>query len=74
MAIGWYPTHCQCTLFANCCRGYFLPRLGRQIVFLKFRHISMQLTRYIPTASEVADDAIAVLDDMGIDKVDVGGA
>lgn len=40
-----------------------------QVIFLKFRHISMQLTRYIPTASEVADDAVAVLDDMGIERV-----
>ena len=46
-----------------------LAATGRPILCMQIRHVSMQLTSYIPTSSEVADDIIAVMDKLGIDQV-----
>jgi hypothetical protein len=46
-----------------------LAATGRPVICMKIRHISMQLTRYIPMACEVAEDVITALDSLGVEQV-----
>ncbi|GAX85025.1 hypothetical protein CEUSTIGMA_g12445.t1 [Chlamydomonas eustigma] len=48
-----------------------LASTGRPVICMKIRHISMQLTRYIPMACEVAEDVIQVIDSLGVEQVSV---
>ena len=49
-----------------------LAATGIPCLCVKMRHVSMQLTHSIPTATEVAADVVAALDSLGVEKV-MGG-
>ena len=50
-----------------------LAATGIPCLCVKMRHVSMQLTHSIPTATEVAADVVVALDTLGVEKVMGGG-